>query len=93
MYLAASLPGYDAARAAMDSGEYWGVCVFYDALPDGLLTARWQTKIPEDGELERWQLSAEELQAMENETDWNEFYFGDMEAAQGLVIVIAGEEE
>ena len=93
VYLAASLPGYDAARAAMDSGEYWGVCVFYDALPDGLLTARWQTKIPEDGEKARWLLSAEELENLEGGAAWDEFYYGDRDAGQGLVIVIAGEEE
>ena len=93
VYRAASLPGYDAARAALDGGEYWGVCVFYDALPEGLLTAQWQTKIPEDGELERWQLSAEELQTLQDETEWDEFYFGEPEAAYGLVLVVAGEEE
>ena len=93
VYQAASLPGYDAARAALDGGDYWGVCVFYDSLPEGVAAGKWQTQFPEDGELERWLISAEELQALENGTEWNEFYFGDLDAAQGLVIVIAGEEE
>ena len=41
----------------------------------------------------RWQLSAEELQVLEKSTEWNEFYYGDLNADQGLVLVIADEEE
>ena len=93
VYMADSLPAYRLAGEALDSGDYWGVCVFYGALPEELSTARWQTKIPEDGEKERWLLSAEELQALESGAAWDEFYFGDRSAGQGLVIVIAGEEE
>ena len=93
VYLADSLRGYDFARAALDSGDYWGVCVFYGALPEGLGTGDWQTKIPEKGEKERWLLSQEALQALEKGTEWDEFYYGDLSSGQGLVIVIAGEEE
>ena len=93
VYLAGSLPGYDIARAALDSGDWWGVCIFYGALPEGLGAGSWQTKIPEDGEKERWQLSSEALQALEKGTEWDEFYYGDWNSGQGLVIVIADEEE
>ncbi len=93
VYLADSLPGYGPAVAAMEGGEYWGVCVFYGGLPEGVGSGNWQTKIPEDGEKERWLLSAEELQALETGAAWDEFYYGDRSAGQGLVIVIAGEEE
>ena len=93
VYMADSLPGYQRARAAMDGGDYWGVFVFYGDLPEGLDTSRWQTKIPEDGEKARWLLSAEELENLEGGAAWDEFYYGDRDAGQGLVIVIAGEEE
>ena len=93
VYLADSLRGYDFARAALDSGDYWGVCVFYGALPEGLGAGDWQTKIPEAGEKERWLLSQEALQALEKGAAWDEFYYGDLSSGQGLVIVIAGEEE
>ena len=93
VYRVGSLPGYDLARAALDSGNYWGVCLFYGSLPEDVSTRLWQTRIPEDGEKERWQLSAEELQVLEKSTEWNEFYYGDLNADQGLVLVIAGEEE
>ena len=93
VYMADSLPGYERARAALDGGDCWGVFVFYGGLPEGLDTSRWQTKIPEDGEKARWLLSAEELQTMESGAAWDEFYYGDRDAGQGLVIVIAGEEE
>ena len=93
VYLADSLRGYDFARAALDSGDYWGVCVFYGALPEGLGTGEWQTKTPEEGEKERWLLSQEALQALEKGAAWDEFYYGDLSSGQGLVIVIAGEEE
>ena len=93
VYLADSLRGYDFARAALDGGDYWGVCVFYGALPEGLGTGDWQTKTPEDGEKERWQLSQKALQALEKGAAWDEFYYGDLSSGQGLVIVIAGEEE
>ena len=93
VYLADSLRGYDFARAALDSGDYWGVCVFYGALPEGLGAGDWQTKNPEVGEKERWLLSQEALQALEKGAAWDEFYYGDLSSGQGLVIVIAGEEE
>lgn len=93
VYRAASLPGYDTARAALDSGEYYGVCLFYGSLPEGLSTGSWETRIPEDGELGRWALSAEDVKALETDADWNEFYYGDLTAARGLVIVLADEEE
>ena len=93
VYLADSLRGYDFARAALGSGDYWGVCVFYGALPEELGTGDWQTIIPEKGEKERWLLSQEALQALEKGTEWDEFYYGDLSSGQGLVIVIAGEEE
>ena len=93
VYLADSLPGYDTARAALNSGDYWGVCVFYGALPEDLSTGDWQRETPESGEKDRWLLSLSELQALEKGTEWDEFYYGDLNAARGLVIVIAGEEE
>ena len=93
VYLAASLPGYDAARAALDSGEYWGVCLFYGHLPEGLSTLSWETEAPETGEKARWELSVGDLQALETDSEWNEFYYGDLSAGRGLVLVIAGEEE
>ena len=93
IYLADSLRGYDFARAALDSGDYWGVCVFYGALPEELGTGSWQTKIPEDGEKERWLLSQDAMQTLEKGAAWDEFYYGDLSSGQGLVIVIAGEEE
>ncbi len=93
VYDVLSLQGYDRARAALDSGSYWGVCVFYDRLPEGVPADSWEAEKAGDGELERWQLSAEELRVLENSSDWNEFYYGDLNAGRGLVIVIAGEEE
>ena len=93
VYLADSLRGYGFARAALDSGDWWGVCVFYGALPEGLGTGSWQSKTPGDGEKERWLLSAEALQDLEKGTAWDEFYYGDLNSGQGLVIVIAGKEE
>ena len=93
VYLADSLPGYDTARAALNSGDYWGVCVFYGALPEDLGAGAWQRETPESGEKDRWLLSLSELQALEKGTEWDEFYYGDLNAARGLVIVIAGEEE
>lgn len=93
VYLADSLRGYGFARAALDSGDYWGVCVFYGALPEELGAGDWQTKTPEKGEKERWLLSQEALQALEKGAAWDEFYYGDLSSGQGLVIVIAGEEE
>ena len=93
VYAVGSLPGYDAARAALDSGDYRGVCLFYERLPEGLSTQSWKSKIPEDGEKARWELSAEELQALETGAEWDEFYYGDLESGLGLVIVIAGKEE
>ncbi len=93
IYRAASLPGYDTARAALDSGEYYGVCLFYGSLPEGLSTGSWETRIPEEGELRRWALSAEDMKALETGADWNEYYYGDLTAARGLVIVLADEEE
>ena len=36
---------------------------------------------------------AETLRTLETEYPWNEFYYGDLSSGQGLVIVIAGEEE
>ncbi len=93
VYLADSLRGYDFARAALDGGDYWGVCVFYGALPEDLGAGDWQRETPESGEKDRWLLSLSELQALEKGTEWDEFYYGDLNAARGLVIVIAGEEE
>ncbi len=93
VYAVGSLPGYDVARAALDSGDYRGVCLFYDCLPEGLPDRSWQTKIPEDGEEARWELSAEALTVLESGAEWNEFYYGDLDSGLGLVIVIAGEEE
>ena len=93
VYDVLSLQGYDRARAALDSGSYWGVCVFYDRLPEGVSADSWEAEKAGDGELERWQLSAEELRVLENSSEWNEFYYGDLNAGRGLVIVIAGEEE
>ena len=93
VYTAGSLPGYDAARAALDSGDYRAVCLFYDRLPEGISTQSWQSKIPEDGEKARWELSAEALQALETGAEWDEFYYGDLDSGLGLVIVVAGEEE
>ena len=93
IYTVGSLPGYDVARAALDSGDYRGVCLFYDRLPEGISTQSWHSRIPEDGEKARWELSAEELQMLETGADWNELYYGDLNSGLGLVIVIAGEEE
>ena len=93
VYAAGSLPGYDRARAALDSGRYWGVCLFYEALPERTDTGAWESRPPEEGENARWLLTAEQLQALETGAEWNEFYYGDLTADRGLVIVIAGEEE
>ncbi len=93
VYDVLSLQGYDRARAALDSGSYWGVCVFYDRLPEEVSADGWEREKAGDGELDRWQLSADELRALENGSEWNEFYYGDLNAGRGLVIVIAGEEE
>ncbi len=93
VYTVGSLPGYDAARAALDSGDYCCVCLFYGRLSEGISTQGWQMKIPEAGEKERWELSAGDLQALESGAEWDEFYYGDLDAGLGLVIVIAGEEE
>jgi len=93
VYNADSLPGYALGSAALDGGEYAGVCIFYDQLPDSVTTAGWQTLIPEDGERARWLLTAGEFEALESGTEWNEFYYGDPSAGSGLVIVIDGEEK
>ncbi len=93
VYRAYSLPGYDRARAALDSGDYWGVCLFYDRLPEEVSAASWQEAASGEGELQRWELTVGELQALEKDAEWNEFYYGDLTADRGLVIMIAHEEE
>ena len=93
VYSAGSLPGYDAGRAALGDGDYRSVCIFYDALPETADTEKWLAERPGEGELYRWLVSAEELRSLETGGGWNEFYYGDLTSGQGLVIVIAGEEE
>lgn len=93
VYRAGSLPGYDVGRAALGDGDYRSVCIFYGALPETVDTEKWLTERPGEGELNRWLVSAEELRSLETEGGWNEFYYGDLTSGQGLVIVIAGEEE
>jgi len=93
VYQATSLPGYETGTAALDGGVYAGVCIFYDQLPDGLMTEGWQTLIPEDGEDARWLLPIREFETLESRAEWNEFYYGDPSADSGLVIVIDGEEK
>jgi len=93
VYKTGSLAGYDVGRSALGDGDYSAVCIFYDALPEDCDTSRWQTQRPAEGELERWLVTAQELKALEAEQTWNEFYFGDLSSGQGLVVVIAAEEE
>lgn len=93
VYRSGSLPGYDVGRAALGDGDYRSVCIFYGALPETVDTEKWLTERPGEGELNRWLVSAEELRSLETEGGWNEFYYGDLTSGQGLVIVIAGEEE
>ena len=93
VYSAGSLPGYDVGRAALGDGDYRSVCIFYDALPETADTEKWLAERPGEGELYRWLVSAEELRSLETGGGWNEFYYGDLISGQGLVIVIAGEEE
>lgn len=93
VYSAGSLPGYDVGRAALGDGDYRSVCIFYDPMPESVDTEEWLTERPGEGELNRWLVSAEELRRLENEGGWNEFYYGDLTSGQGLVILIAVEEE
>lgn len=93
VYSALSLPGGDAARNALAAGDWCGVCVFYDALPEGLPADSWEPGEPAAGEKERWLLSAEDLRELRENAACDEIYFGDLSAGQGLVITVAGQEE
>lgn len=93
VYEADSLRGYEIGRSALGDGDYACVCIFYNALPEKLSTVGWLEQRPEEGELGRWLTDAETLRTLETEYPWNEFYYGDLSSGQGLVIVIAGEEE
>lgn len=93
VYMTSSLAGYDIGRSALGDGDYSAVCIFYDELPEDCDTARWQAQRPGEGELERWLVTAKELKVLEAEQAWDEYYFGDLSSGQGLVVVIAVEEE
>ena len=93
VYMTSSLAGYDIGRSALGDGDYCAVCIFYDALPEDCDTSHWQAQRPAEGELERWLVTAKELKVLEAEQTWNEYYFGDLSSGQGLVVVIAAEEE
>ncbi len=93
VYMTSSLAGYDVGRSALGDGDYSAVCIFYDELPEDCDSARWQAQRPGEGELERWLVTAKELKVLEAEQAWDEYYFGDLSSGQGLVVVIAVEEE
>lgn len=93
VYMTSSLAGYNIGRSALGDGDYSAVCIFYDELPENCDTARWQAQRPGEGELERWLVTAKELKVLEAEQAWDEYYFGDLSSGQGLVVVIAVEEE
>ena len=92
-YLTDSLRGSDAGLSAMDEGDYYGVIVFYDALPEGISQKDWAMQTPREEELGRWLVPAEDLKGLLEAGICDEVYFGDRMAGQGLVLLVAGEEE
>ncbi|MBR4703737.1 MAG: zf-HC2 domain-containing protein [Oscillospiraceae bacterium] len=92
-YLTDSLRGSDAGLSAMGEGEFYGVIVFYDALPEGVSQKDWAMQTPREGELGRWLVPAEDLKGLLDAGICDEVYFGDRMAGQGLVLLVAAEEE
>jgi len=92
VYQAASLRGYDLGRAALDGGEWYAVCICY-ALPERTSRADWLPLTPGEGELGRWSVTRETGEALMAEECFDEIYFGDLQAGEVLVLLIAGEEE
>ncbi len=92
-YLTDSLRGSDAGLSAMNEGNYFGVFVFYDALPEGVSQKDWAMQTPREGELGRWLVPAEDLESLLEAGICDEVYFGDRMAGQGLVLLVAAEEE
>ena len=92
-YLTDSLRGSDAGLSAMGEGEFFGVIVFYDALPEGVSQKEWAMQTPREGEKARWLVPAEDLEGLLEAGICDEVYFGDRMAGQGLVLLVASEEE
>ena len=92
-YLTGSLRGSDAGFSALGEGNYFGVFVFYDALPEGVSQKDWAMQTPREGEQARWLVPAEALEALLEAGACDEVYFGDRMAGQGLVLLVAAEEE
>jgi hypothetical protein len=92
-YMTDTLRGSQAGLLAVKEGDYHSVLVFYDALPEDVSTENWAMQTPREGELRRWLVSAEELQGLMESGSCDEVYFGDGLAGQGLVLLIAVEEE
>ncbi len=92
-YLTDSLRGSGAGFSAMDEGDFYGVIVFYDVLPEGVSQKDWAMQTPREEELGRWLVPAEDLEGLLEAGLCDEVYFGDRMAGQGLVLLVAGEEE
>jgi|GEM_PF-1926898 len=92
VYDAASLRGYDLGRAALDEGEWYAVCICY-TLPERIAPADWLPLTPGEGEIGRWSVSRETADALMAEGHLDEIYFGDLQAGEALVLLIADEKE
>ena len=84
VYNAAHLPGYEVGLAELASADCCAVGILY-ALPEGYPAENWTEVIAPSGQ-RRWVVKHEAMDALTAEGLFDEVYYGDLLASEGLII-------
>ena len=92
IYDASTLRGYNAGMEALEeAGSYSAVGILY-AMPDGLPGRKWKKQDAPEGQL-RWLVKKEVMDELSADSVFDELYYGDLLAENGLIIELIDEED
>lgn len=92
IYDASTLRGYNAGMAALSSDEgYAAVGILY-SLPDGLPGKKWKPQDAPAGQ-RRWLVKKELMDELAADDLFDELYYGDLLAGNGLIIELIDKED
>lgn len=91
-YRVEELPGYAVYQSLKKNAPYYSVCILYGVLPESVSAENGCTQLEAPEGQQRWSVPLETVLALELNEEFDEIYYADLMADQGLVVVLQEEE-